>query len=112
MDQWIQWLDFATGSNFTQITVSVSTLLTNSIRTCFGDPSAASFNVMLPQSVSGNMGIRYTIKNINFVSVNTVTVIPFTASGNTLEGQATIPLGAGEFITLEDNGAGAFYQVG
>lgn len=113
IDQWIQWFDFISGTNFgNQITVSTTTLLTNTIRTCLADPAAASFNVMLPQSISGNKGIRYTIKNINFSSVNIVTVIPFTASGDTLEGQATVPLGAGEVITLEDNGAGAYYQVG
>lgn len=114
IDQWIQWFDFISsgGGGGTQITVSTTTLLTNTIRTCLADPGAGSFNVMLPLSISGNMGIRYTIKNINFASGNTVTVVPFTASGNTLEGQVNVPLGAGEFITLEDNGAGAFYQVG
>lgn len=109
-DQWIQYLDSVT--NLTQISVTTTTALTASVRTCLADPTSASFNVSLPNSVSGTKGNRYTIVNSSYVTSNTITVLPFFGSGNTLAGQSSVTLGAGEYITFEDNGAGAFFQVG
>lgn len=109
-DQWIQYFDGQTGR--TQISVSAVTLLTAIVRTCLADPGSSSFNVMLPTSIAGNKGLRYTIVNSNYSTANTVTVVPFTASGNTLAGQTSVVLGQGEYITFEDNGSGAYFQVG
>lgn len=109
VDQWIKYLNGQI--SLTQITVTTTYSVAAGVRTVLANVTGGSFAITLLPASSYSAGARITVKNITFGSANVANVTP--NGGDLIEGvNALTALGAGEYITLETDGASSWYQVG